>query len=160
MRGCCPWRARAQDEPMMPFRSLSIAGVVSLLGLALTAQDKPPPPKEDDEVHKAGPVDPYTGGDKELMLAAGVVAYGPFPWADMLRTEDVDRVLGEGRVLWLETAHFRIGYNMKSIAWPEAAGPKKALQDEIKLLHKKLPKVPEKPKKIEPWLRLHLAAQR
>lgn len=145
---------------MMPFRSMPFVGVVLLLfGCALAAQDKPAP-KDDDEVVKLGPVDPYTGGDKALMAAAGVVAYAPFPWADFHRTEDVDRVLGERRVLWLETAHFRIGLSMKSAAWPEAAGPKKALQEEIKALRKKLPKVPEKPKKIDPWLRLHLAAQR
>ena len=34
------------------------------------------------------------------------------------------------------------------------------LQDEIKALRKKLPKVPERPKKLDPWLRLHLAAHR
>lgn len=144
----------------MPFRQASLPGIVLLLlGLSLAAQDKPPP-KDEDEVVKLGPVDPYTGGDKAAMAAAGVVAYGPFPWADFHTTDDVDRVLGERRVLWLETAHFRIGFSMKSIAWPEAAGPKKALQEEIKALRKKLPKVPEKPKKLDPWLRLHLAAQR
>jgi hypothetical protein len=124
------------------------------------AQDKPPSPKDEDEVKKAGPIDPFTGGDKAAMAAAGIVAYGPFPWADGQRTEDVDRVLGEGRVLWIETEHFRIGYNMRSIPWPEDAAAKKALGDEIKLLHKKLPKIPEKPKRIEPWLRVHLAALR
>lgn len=145
---------------MMSFRCVPFVGMLLvLLGLSLPAQDKPAP-KDEDEVLKLGPVDPYTGGDKELMAAAGIVAYGPFPWADNHRTEDVDRVLGERRVLWLETAHFRIGFSMKSIAWPEAAGPKKALQEEIKALRKKLPKVAEKPKKIDPWLRLHLTAQR
>jgi hypothetical protein len=129
-----------------------------LFAAVLPAQDKPG--KDDDEVQKLGPVDPYTGGDATLMAAAGVVGYGPFPWADNHRTEDIDRVLGANRVLWLETAHFRIGFNMKSVAWPEEAAAKKALQEEIKALRKKLPKVPEKPKRLDPWLRLHLAAQR
>jgi hypothetical protein len=135
--------------------------VFLLLSLsALPAQDKPASPKDDDEVKKIGPIDPYTGGDAVQMAAAGIVAYGPFPWADHVRTEDVDLVLGEGRVLWVESAHFRFGCNLRSIAWPEAQGPKKALQDEIKALRKKLPKVAEKPKRIDPWLRLHLAVQR
>ena len=145
---------------MMAFRSASLLGLVMVWFAALLgAQDKPAP-KDEDEVKKLGPVDPYTGGDKALMAAVGIVAYGPFPWADNFRTEDVDRVLGEGRMLWVESAHFRFGFNMRSIAWPEPAGAKKALQEEIKALRKKLPKIPEKPKKLDPWLRLHLAVQR
>ena len=131
----------------------------ALLAAPAPAQDKAPA-KDDDEVKKAGPVDPFTGGDKAAMAAAGIVAYGPLPWADGQRTDDVDRVLGEGRVLWLETEHFRIGYNLKSAAWPDDAAAKKALAEEIKALRRKLPKVPEKPKRLEPWLRLHLAAAR
>lgn len=145
---------------MKRLRSLCAFGLWLLgCGAALAAQDKPPP-KDDDELRKIAPVDPYTGGDKTAMAAAGVVGYGPFPWADFHTTDDVDRVLGERRVLWVETAHFRIGCGLKSTDWPEASGPKKALQEEIKALRKKLPKVPEKPKRIDPWLRLHLAVQR
>lgn len=145
---------------MMAFRSASLLGLVLVwFAASLGAQDKPAP-KDEDEVKKLGPVDPYTGGDQALMAAAGVVAYGPFPWADNFRTEDVDRVLGEGRMLWVESAHFRFGFNMKSIAWPEPAGARKALQEEVKALKKKLPKIPDKPKKLDPWLRLHLAVQR
>ena len=132
------------------------------LGGAAVGQQKPAPgtTKDDDEVLKAGPVDPYTGGDKESMAAAGVVAYGPFPWADFLTTTDIDKVLGERRILWIETAHFRLGSGLKSAAWPEAPEKRKALQEEIRQLRKKLPKIPERPKKLDPWLRLHLYAQR
>lgn len=141
-------------------RSLLAFGFGCLvLVLAGRAQDKPPA-KEEDDVSKQSPVDPYTGGDPAAMAAAGIVAYGPFPWADFKRTEDVDRVLGERRVLWVETAHFRLGIGLKAVAWPDDAAAKKALQEEIKALRKKLPKVPEKPKKLDTWLRLHLYAQR
>lgn len=139
--------------------SIGAALMCLLASAAALAQDKPAS-KDEDEIKKAGPVDPFTGNDKALMAAASIVGYGPFPWADGQRTTDVDRVLGEGRVLWVETEHFRIGYNMKGIAWPEDAAAKKALGEEIKLLRKKLPKIPEKPKRIEPWLRVHLAVQR
>ena len=130
-----------------------------LLSLMAIAQDKPPV-KDEDEVVKLGPVDPYTGNDPATMAQAGIVAYGSFPWADFHRTEDIDKVLGPKRVLWLETKHFKLGFNLRSIEWPARPEERKALQDEIKLLRKKLPKVPEKPKKIDPWLRLHLYAQR
>ena len=76
------------------------------------------PEKDDEEIKKAGPVDPYTGGDAALMAAAGVVGYGPFPWADSFGTADIDKVLGEHRVLWMETKHFRIGSGLKSVPRP------------------------------------------
>lgn len=115
--------------------------------------------KDDDEVART-PVDPYTGGDAALLAAAGHVAYGPFVWSKGTRTEDIDRVLGEGRVLWLETAHFRIGSNLRTIATPDKQAQRKALHDEVAALRKKLPKIPDKPKRLDPWLRLHLFAAR
>lgn len=123
---------------------------------ALLAQGKA---KDDDEIGRT-PVDPFTGGNAALLQAVGHVAYGPFLWSKDTRTEDIDRVLGEGRVLWLETQHFRIGCNVKSVPLPEKQGPRKALLDEVAALKKKLPKVPEKPKRLEPWLRMHLFAAR
>ncbi len=140
-------------------RTALAALALAVASTALPAQDKPAP-KDEDEVSKLGPVDPYTDGDAAAMALAGVVAYGPFAWADHQSTADVDRVLGEKRFLWLETAHFRIGSSFKSIGWPEDNDAKKQLQEEIKALRKKLPKVPERPKKLDPWLRLHLAAHR
>jgi hypothetical protein len=94
------------------------------------------------------------------MAAAGVVAYGPFPWADQLSTDDVDRVLGERRVLWLETAHFRIGSTLAAAPMPEAQTQRKALLDELRDLRRRLPKAPPGPRRLDPWLRLHLYAQR
>ncbi len=135
----------------------------SLLAAVVCGQEKPPVPgtnKEDEDVLKIGPKDPYTEGDAAAMAAAGVVAYGPFPWADFKTTANVDTVLGERRILWMETAHFRIGLSLRSAPWPEDPQKRKALQDEIKQLRKKLPKIPERPKKIDPWIRLHLYAQR
>lgn len=133
-----------------------------LLGAALaapgplSAQNKG---KDDDEVKKT-PVDPFTGGDAALLTAGGHVAYGPFVWSKDTRTEDIDRVLGEGRVLWLETAHFRIGCNVRTVPLPEKQSQRKAVLDEVAALRKRFPKIPEKPKRLDPWLRLHLFAAR
>ena len=134
-----------------------------LATVPVRAQEKPPAPgttKDDEDVLKAGVKDPYTNLDPALMAAAGVVAYGPFPWADFKTTANVDTVLGEKRILWMETAHFRIGLSLKSAPIPEEQQKRKALLEEIKQLRKKLPKVQEKPRKLDPWLRLHLYAQR
>ena len=126
------------------------------------AQDKPQPgtTKNDEDVVKAGTKDPYTDGDPKLMAAAGIVAYAPFPWADGQRTSDVDRVLGERRILWLETPHFRIGCNLASAPMPVPQDQRRYLAEELKRLKKRLPRIDEKPKKLDPWLRAHLYAQR
>ena len=140
---------------------LRVAASLLLLAAAALPQKEPTSKERDEEIAKLAPVDPYTGGDAAVMAAAGIVAYGPFPWADNFRTEDVDKVLGQRRLLWLETTHFRIGCSLVSAAIPEDPPEyKKFLAAEIKQLREKLPKVPEKPKRLDPWLRLHLYAQR
>src|SRR5262245_63873355 len=86
-----------------PFATLL---ATALLAAAAPGQkDVPPPPRQD----------PYTAAVDKAMAALGVVSYGPFPWADGLRSEDIDKVLGDNRILWLETAHFRIGSTLKPI---------------------------------------------
>jgi hypothetical protein len=137
---------------------LPLIAFVAVAGLlrAQQAEDG----KDDDEVRKAGPKDPYTDGDAEAMAAAGIVAYSPFPWADWHSTDDVDKVLGDYRILWIETAHFRVGSGLKSAPWPDDKDKRKALQAEIDRLRTRLPKIPRRVKRIDPWLRLHLYAQR
>lgn len=151
-----------------PFVLLALLGVAFAAPGALCAQDKAGKDKdaplagkgkEDDEVARTK-ADPYTGGDASLLQQAGHVAYGPFLWSKETRTEDIDRVLGEGRVLWLETAHFRIGCNLRTVAIPEKQAQRKAIHDEVAALRKKLPKIPDKPKRLDPWLRMHLFAAR
>ena len=117
--------------------------------------------RADDEVKKLSEKgDPYTKGDAKAMKALGVERYGPFPWADHFSTDDVDKVLGPGRVLWMETAHFRIGLNMTTARLPEDSKQKKAVYAECKALNKKWRRFPSKPKKLGPWTQLHLYAAR
>ncbi len=138
-----------------------VCAALLLFAAAALGQKEPTSKERDEEIAKLAPVDPYTGNDAALMAAAGIVAYGSFPWADSFRTEDVDKVLGQRRLLWLETTHFRIGCSLVSAAIPEDPPEyKKVLLAEVKQLRQKLPRVPEKPKRLDPWLRLHLYAQR
>ena len=152
-----PPRAAAGAMALPLLLALAAQGAISSAPLAAQALT---PTKEEDEILKAGPKDPFTDADPELMAAAGIVGYGPFPWADFLSTTDIDKVLGENRVLWVETAHFKVGCNLKSVGWPDDMKKRKALQEELKDLHKLLPKLPEKPKKLLPWIRVHLFAKR
>jgi len=104
--------------------------------------------------------DPYTKQDPEMMKKLGIERYAPFPWADHFSTADIDKVLGEDRVIWMETRHFRIGLNLKTAPMPADSKERKALHQECKRLNKLCRKIPSKARKLGPWLRIHLYAQR
>lgn len=134
--------------------------LLSLLVLGALPAQEDEPTRDDEDVTKEGPVDPFTKAEEKGMQALGVVAYGPFEWADSLRTTDLEKVLGENRILWLETPHFRIGCNLAGVRMPSEAKARKLVGEERKRLAKKWAKIPAGGSKISPWLRLHLYAQR
>lgn len=139
-------------------RRRTLAALVSFgLALGLPAQA---PGRAADRAGKLPTVDPYTRGEAEAMASLGVVGYGPMPWADGKSTAAVDAVLGEGRIVWLETAHYRLGCALAPAAMPEEAKVKKALLEDCAALHKKLARVPERPKRLETWLWAHVYALR
>ena len=131
-----------------------------LLGTALAPAQDPPPAGDGEDILKAAKKDPFTGAEPKAMAAAGVTAYGSMMWAGGFRTDDVDKVLGPGRVLWMETKHFRIGYNLASAAPPEDPEARKGLGADLGRMKKRHPRFPERAGKLEPWLRLHLYAHR
>lgn len=132
---------------------------VLLLGSVLFAQGQGAG-RSDAEAAKAVREDPFTLADPKIMAQAGVVAYGPMLWADNLRTEEIDRVLGENRIRWLETAHFLIGCNLAATGPVDDGEARKLQNAELQRLHKRCAKFPERSAKLDPWLRLHLFAQR
>jgi hypothetical protein len=106
---------------------------------------------------------PYCGDDPAVMAAAGVVSHGPLPIG--APTEDgrpgsawiVER-LPAAQWTFLETQHLR---------WASALGEERVTQKdrerveaELARLRAVLPTVPEKVRKLDPWLRLHLLAMR
>lgn len=117
-------------------------------------------PGANDDFGKLVKKDPFTAGDAKDMAAAGVIAYGSMVWAGGHRTDDVDKVLGAGRVLWIETAHFRIGCTLATTPPPEEPEARKLLGQELSRMKKRHARFPERAGKLEPWLRLHLYAQR
>ncbi len=148
-------RPRGAARPHGPMPVLVAA---LLAATCLPAQDKPS--QDEEELRKAQARDPYTEAGPEAMARAGVVAYGPFVWADHKSTADIDRVLGQQRMLWMETAHFRIGSALPGQGLPGKQDARKALLEEVKALRKDLPAVPASPRRLDPWLRMHLFAAR
>lgn len=143
---------------------IRVALLTSLLllgGTCLTAQKKGEKrPARGSVLAKEGLKDPYTAEDPKLMEKLGVVGYGPLVWANHKRTTDIDKVLGEGRILWMETEHFKIGCNLGFAGAPKDSVARRQLKAEMKRLNKKCRKIPASKGKMGPWLRLHIYAQR
>lgn len=129
------------------------------LTAALAAQ-QPVPNDKTAEVAKAARKDPYTDNEEKGMTALGVVAYAPLVWGDNKRTTDIEKELGEGRVLWLETAHFRVGCNLASVGMPQEPQARQFINDDLAKLNKMWSKMPKRSSKLDVWLRAHLYAQR
>ncbi len=104
-------------------------------------------------------VDPYTGGDRELRLGAGIRRYGPLPWADGHGSRDIEEMVGR-RILWVETAHFRIGSTLPWYRLPRDKAQREKIRAELERLAERLLEVDPKTRRLDPWLRLHLFALR
>ena len=106
-------------------------------------------------------LDPYTEGKDEALEKAGYVSLGPFIWGDDHDTLQIEHVLGDQvKLLWVETAHFRIGSTLPPYKIPREKTERTKLKKELLRLKKKLPKIKTSAKELDRWTRLHLFAQR
>jgi hypothetical protein len=116
--------------------------------------------RDEEAAIKAVTEDPFTQRDPKLMAQAGVIAQGPMLWTSNLRTDDLEQVLGQHRIRWIETAHFRIGSNFPATTAPDDGEARKQWNEEFERMSKRCAKFPARTSKVDPWLRLHLYAQR
>ncbi|HEX6810668.1 MAG TPA: hypothetical protein VF384_03500 [Planctomycetota bacterium] len=112
----------------------------------------------------APPPDPYTRGEPAAMAKLGYASFGPFVFGSDHDSEDVVELLGDEPVLWIETAHFRIGCALSPLPL-RATEPWTdewvlALRGELKRLDARLPCIDTTTNVLDPWLRAHLTAQR
>ncbi|MBI5849705.1 MAG: hypothetical protein HZB39_01485 [Planctomycetes bacterium] len=106
-------------------------------------------------------VDPYTRGDAQALARAGLVGLGPFRLGERFGTADVEHCLGRAEVVWIETAHFKIGAELPPLAWKDCdAVARKRLTAELAALRKVMPVGSATPRSMDPWLRAHLLARR
>lgn len=107
--------------------------------------------------------DPYTRGDAEAVRRAGYVSFGPFPFglrgAQPVTSKDVEEHLGVP-ILWVETAHFRIGSSLATWRVPGERDTLRKIRAELSRLAERLPRVRPRARTLDPWLRLHLLAMR
>jgi len=105
-------------------------------------------------------IDPYTHGEREALERAGYAGFGPFPWDGSEDTRGVEETLGGIPILWVETAHFKLGSTLGTYRLPNDSRENEKLEAELERLRERLPKVKRRNKALDPWLRLHLSAQR
>lgn len=145
-------------------RCRTIMSLLRLVGVGLAllggarAQDAPP------AVRPKTVVDPYTRGEAAAMKDAGYESFGPFPFGTGHASTAVNELLGTEPLLWIETAHFRLGCSLSQVtlrseeSWGEEWT--RSVRAELKQLAKRLPRVKPDTKTLDPWLRAHLMAQR
>jgi hypothetical protein len=101
---------------------------------------------------------PYCRGDDARLKAAGLVSHGGFVFGTADNTAQVDALLPECEIRWLETANFRIGFGLG--AWKVRTEDKKRTVAELTRLKQFFPDVKPDTPILDPWLRTHLYAQR
>jgi len=99
----------------------------------------------------------YCRDDPKILSAAGLVGHGPMPFGKT-NSDDVKRFLSYADPLFLESAHFRIASTLEEYKIPEKDW--KRMWAELNELRKLFPSIPPKLRVLDPWLRLHLYAQR
>jgi hypothetical protein len=129
-----------------------------LAGTALLALAAPGAAQASKPPEPPSSVDPYTRGEPERLARLGYLSLGPFLFGPET-TEVVESRLGDVPILWVETEHFRLGSSLAEYR-PERADEIDELKDELAGLRALFADVPAKPKKLDPWLRLHLFARR
>lgn len=121
----------------------------------------PPASSQEREDLPKWKIDPYTQNEAEAYKAAGYERYHRVMLHEDLSVTEVMQVLGELEMNWVETEHFVIGCDLPKYKIPGDKILKERIADEYVRLRVKLPELPKKvPKTLDPWLRLHLYAQR
>jgi hypothetical protein len=126
-------------------------------GLAAT------PVQQDSEkegMEKFEEEDPYTAGKEELVEKLGYVRVGHGPWGHGEDTKTLQMNMGGIDMLFVETAHFRIASSLGTYDVPNNKEEREKLKEEFKRLKKKLGRFKAPKNELDPWLRLHLYAQR
>lgn len=150
----------AATSPLPRFVAFALGAILAALCLTseVLAQRDEAPPKEKDEKWRE---DPYTKNEDEAIKAAGYERIDRIKWDPRYGSDRIEQAIGDTKIRWIETEHFRIGCALKSWKIPgHERDVRKRIRDELKELKKKLPTVKPNAKSLDPWLRAHLYAQR
>jgi len=135
---------------------------LALLALLLVGVLSPTAPaqKKGDGMEEFDEVCPYTKGDKELERKLGYSTFGFVPWRGTEDSKSVQQNMGGVPMLWVETPHFRIGSSLGTYKIPNDREERARIKEELARLKDKLGRLKAPKKKLDPFLRLHIYAQR
>jgi hypothetical protein len=111
-------------------------------------------------------IDPYTRNDPKALEKLGYTSYAPIPFGQRgtkaITSEEIDTHLDYAEILWIETAHFRLGTTLDNWAVPLDPDTKAKIRDELTRLKERsgLSRINPKTRVLDRWLRAHLFAQR
>jgi len=106
---------------------------------------------------KAADVCPYCKNDPKIYGAAGQFGHGDMPFGKAA-AKDFKNFLSYAAPIFIETKHFRICLTLEGFTIPEKDW--KLYETELLALSKQFPLIKPKERNLDPWLRLHLFAQR
>lgn len=134
---------------------------LGLLALVFLLTNPPVPAQEREDLPE-WEIDPYTQNEPDAYKAAGYERYHRVMIHEDLSVTEVMQVLGDDmEMIWVETEHFVIGSSLSKYKLPGDKIQKERVTEEFERLREKLPTLPKKlPRTIDPWLRVHLYAQR
>jgi len=131
-----------------------------MLALVLLSVPGHAPAQEPKSVRAVVTVDPYTEPNPAAMAKAGYVSYAPFQFGRRYDTRDIMALLGDEQLLWIETAHFKVGCALSPLPLRGETDWVESTKNELKRLKTRLPRVKADARDLDPWLRTHLIAQR
>lgn len=100
---------------------------------------------------------PYCQNDPALLEGAGLVSHGPMDFGPE-GSEALVELLPSGEWLFLESEHLRWASSLATET--VKAKDRERLSSELDRLRVLFPEIPKKVKKLDPYLRMHLMAQR
>ena len=111
-------------------------------------------------VRRTAGLDPFTKGQPAALQKAGYTSLGPFPFGHGHGSADIEALLGDEAIAWIETAHFRIGCAVAPLALRGAREWTDRTRKELAELKRRLPAVDAATRDLDPGLRAHLVALR
>ena len=109
------------------------------------------------------PPDPWTAGNQVRMQRLGYDSVGgPFAFGSGHDTTAVAELLADEPLLWVETAHFRIGCSLSPLRIRGDFGSEwiESVRTELKQLAGTITELRTDTRELDPWLRVHLIAFR
>lgn len=100
---------------------------------------------------------PYCKNDPELLAAAGLVSHGPIELGPE-GSENFAETFPASQWLFLESKHLRWASSLSSES--VKTKDRERLEGELDRLRALFPEIPKKVKRLDPYLRIHLLAQR